>query len=48
MTRNPTLRPRRNAYEILEFKAKILRIAVSSAGGFVVLILLYGLFGGVR
>ena len=36
------------AYEILEFKAKILRMSVAVACGFVVVVLLFGLFGGLR
>lgn len=40
MTRNPTLRPRRNAYELLELKASILRISVSVAAGFSLIVLL--------
>jgi len=36
------------AYEMLEFKAKILRMSVAVAGGFVVVVLLFGLFGGLR
>ena len=35
-------------YEMLEFKAKILRMSVAVAGGFVVVVLLFGLFGGFR
>jgi hypothetical protein len=35
-------------YEMLEFKAKILRMSVAVAGGFVVLVLIFGLFGGLK
>ena len=35
-------------YEMLEFKAKILRMSVAVAGGFVVVVLLFGLFGVFR
>jgi hypothetical protein len=36
------------AYEILEFKAKILRMSVAVAGGFVALILVLGLLGVLK
>lgn len=35
-------------YEMLEFKAKILRISVAVAGGFVALILVLGLLGVLK
>lgn len=36
------------AYELLEFKAKILRISVAVAGGFSLLVLVLGLLGKLK